>query len=180
MEMLNKLSRETQIILGAAVLYLIFSFLDWQQVSFLNVTAGRSEWVGIGIIAGLLVIALLIWEVIRALEVNITLGSLTPGLISAALALLLLLFTVITFLTHNEARHWPAWVGLLLSIVIAVAAFIRAKAEGVTMPDFKAMSAGGTHTHGTHTHGGTTTPPPAGTTPPPGETPGPGATTPGP
>jgi hypothetical protein len=176
MEMLNKLSRETQIILGAAVLYLIFSFLDWQQVSFLNVTAGRSEWVGVGIIAGLLVIALLVWEVVRALEVNIQLGSLTPGLISIALALLLLLFTVITFLTHNEARHWPAWLGLILSIVIAVFAFMRAKTEGVAMPDFKAMGSGG----GTHTHGGTT--PPAGgtTTPPPGETPGPGATTPGP
>jgi len=67
-------------------------------------------------------------------NVNIALGSLTPGLASVGLAMLLLVFTVITFLTHRTARHWPAFVGLILSIAIAVAAFKRAKGEGVEMP----------------------------------------------
>jgi hypothetical protein len=135
MDRFTKLPREMQVILGGGVLYLIFSFLDWQQVSFLSVTAGRSEWHGVGIIAGLLVIALLVWEALRLMQVKVSLGSmLTEGLVSVSLALLLLLFTVITFFSHNEARHWPAWIGLILSIVIALAALSRARSEGVQMP----------------------------------------------
>jgi hypothetical protein len=91
------------------------------------------------------VIALLVWEGVRLFEVKIEFGALTPGLVSVALALLLLLFTVITFLTHGTARHWPAWIGLLLSIVIAAAALMRAKAEGVQIPKMPSTpsSAGG-------------------------------------
>lgn len=140
MEMLKKLPREVQVVLGGGVLYLIFSFFDWQQVSFGPATAGVSEWHGVGFLAGLLVIALLLWELARLFQVNIQLGSVTPGLVSVGLALLLLLFTVITFLTHNELRHWPAWVGLVLSIVIAVAALARARTEGVQMPDLSAIA----------------------------------------
>jgi len=141
MDALTKLPREVQLILGGAVLYVIFSFFDWQQVSFAGISAGRTEWTGIGIIAALLAIVLLLWEASRAFEMKIQLGSFTPGLISAALALLLLVFTVITFLTHNEARHWPSWIGLILSIGIAAIAFQRAKVEGVEIPDMSAMSA---------------------------------------
>ena len=134
MDKLMKLSRETQAVLAGSVLYLIFSFFDWQQVSAFGVSVGRSEWNGIGVIAGLLVIVLLLWEAARLFEVKIELGSLNPGLLSVAVALLLLVFTVITFLSHSTARHWPAWIGLLLSIVIAAAAVMRGKAEGVEMP----------------------------------------------
>jgi hypothetical protein len=140
MEMLKKLPREVQVVLGGSVLYLIFSFFDWQQVSFGPVTAGITEWHGVGIIAGLLAIAILLWEAARLFQVTIPLGTVTPGLVSVALALLLLLFTVITFLTHNEARHWPSWIGLLLSIVIAAAAVALARKEGVQMPDMSAMT----------------------------------------
>ena len=135
MDAFMKLSREVQVVLGGAVLYIIFSFFDWQQVSAFGISAGLTEWHGIGVIAALLAIVLLAWEVGRVLQFKIELGSLTPGLISVGLALLLLLFTVITFLSHNEARHWPAWIGLLLSIVIAVFAFKRAQGEGVEMPN---------------------------------------------
>lgn len=134
MDRLTRLSRETQAVLAASVLYLIISFLDWQQVSFSIVTVGRSEWHGVGVVAGLLVIALLIWEAVRLLEVKLDLGGVTPGLVSVGLALLLLLFTLITFISHSTARHWPAWIGLLLSIVVAGAAVVRARAEGVELP----------------------------------------------
>lgn len=134
MDRFTKLPREMQVILAGSLLYLIFSFLDWQQVSFLNVTAGRSEWHGVGIIAGLLVVALLVWETLRLMQVKVELGPLTPGLLSVSLALLLLLFTVITFFSHSTARHWPAWIGLILSIVIALASLSRARTEGVQMP----------------------------------------------
>ena len=54
MDALMKLSREVQIVLGGAVLYVIFSFLDWQQVSFGGISAGLNEWHGIGVVAALL------------------------------------------------------------------------------------------------------------------------------
>ena len=139
MDMLSKLSRDAQIVLAGCVLYVIVSFLDWQQVSFLNVHAGISEWHGVGVVAGLLALALLVWEAARLFGARTELGPVTPGLGSVGLALLLLLFTVVTFLTHGTARHWPAWVGLLLAIAIAAFAVRRARAEGVEMPDLNAI-----------------------------------------
>ena len=159
MEMLKKLPRQAQVVLGAGVLYVIFSFFDWQQVSFGPVTAGVTEWHGIGVLAGLLAVTLLVWEGVRLFQPDIQLGSFTPGHISVGLALLLLIFTVITFLTHSTARHWPSWLGLLLSIVIAVAAFGRAKAEGVQMPDMSAMASKSDGGQGSG--GSSPTPPPA-------------------
>jgi hypothetical protein len=140
MDTFRKQPREVQIVFAGAVLYLIFSFLDWQQVSFAGVSAGLSEWHGVGVVAGLLAIAVLLWEGARLLGVMPQLGPITPGLGSIGLVLLLLLFTVITFLTHNEDRHWPSWIGLILSIVITVAAFGRARGEGVDVREFGAIA----------------------------------------
>ncbi|MFZ0343240.1 MAG: hypothetical protein WAL31_13020 [Gaiellaceae bacterium] len=138
MDVLTKLSRETQVVLGCAVLFLIISFLDWQQVSFSSAfgggAVGLSLWHGIGFVAGLLVIALLIWETVRLFEVNTPTGNVTEGHVSVALALALALFTVIAFFDKSAARHWPAWIGLILALVIAVAAVVRAREEGVQLP----------------------------------------------
>lgn len=134
MDSVKHLSREAQVVLGGGVLYLIVSFLDWQQVSAFGYTYGLSLWHGIGIVAGLLVVALLLWEAGRVFEVKVQLGTLSEGLVSVVLALLLALFTLIAFLDKGTARHWPAWIGLLLGLVIAVAAVARARAEGVEIP----------------------------------------------
>ena len=138
MDVFGKLSRDVQIVLGGAVLYVIFSFLDWQHASFSNgfitVSGGRDEWTGIGVLAGLLAFAVLAWELVRIFVPNIALGSLSPGLVSLVLAGLLALFTVIMFLTHTDHVYWPAFVGLILSLVIAWFAWMRAKGEGVEMP----------------------------------------------
>lgn len=134
MDQFKKLPRELQMVAGGSVLYVIFSFLDWQQVSFGGFTAGVDEWHGVGVVAGLLAFALLAWEAVRFFGLKIELGPLSPGLVSVSLALLLLVFTVITFLSHSTARHWPAWIGLILSIVVGVGALRRAKAEDVHLP----------------------------------------------
>jgi hypothetical protein len=149
-----KLARDAQIILGGALLLVILSFLDWQQVSAGPFTVGVTEWSGIGVLAALLALLLLAWEVGRVFKVNIPIGSLAPGLVSVGLALLLLVFTVITFLSHSVARHWPAWVGLIIAIVVAVFAFRRGKAEGVEMPNLSAMTSSGGHSGGGGASGG--------------------------
>jgi len=141
MDMLKKLSPPAQAVLGATVLYVIFSFFDWQQACFSSVCAGVSEWHGFGgTITALVALLLLAWEIVRLLNVKINLGGISNGLISLGLALLLLLLTIITFLTHNEARHWPAYIGLILAIVIGVAAFMRSKEEGVEMSEFGSLA----------------------------------------
>ena len=151
MEMLKQLPREVRIVLGGTALYLIASFLDWQQVTVGPFSAGVSEWHGIGIIAGLLAVVLLVWEGSRLLGMKIEVGSLSPGLISVGLALLLLLFTVITFLSHSSFRHWPEYAGLILSIVVGIAAMRRARSEGVEVPkNLAAATARRTDAGGTH------------------------------
>ncbi len=133
-DQLIALPRQAQFVLGGSLLYLLCSFLNWQQVSLLGVTAGASEWHGIGVLAGLLAVLVVLWEAARLFAVKIDLGSAEPGLISLALALLLALFTFITFLSHDQFRNWPEWLGLLLALVIAGAAIARARGEGVKLP----------------------------------------------
>jgi hypothetical protein len=141
MDMLKKLSMPAQVVLGGTVLYIIFSFFDWQQVCFGPACAGVSEWHGGGgTITVLSAFLLLAWEISRLLAVKIDVGGVSSGVISFGLTLLLLLLTIITFLTHNEARHWPAWIGLILAIGIAGAGYARSKEEGVEMSDFGALA----------------------------------------
>src|SRR6266536_1596546 len=79
MDMLKKLPREVQVVLGGSLLYLIFSFLDWQQVSFLGAHAGISEWHGVGVIAGLLALALLLWEGTRLFGARLDRARASPA-----------------------------------------------------------------------------------------------------
>jgi hypothetical protein len=121
-----ELGRGTQLLLVAGILLLIDSFLDWQQVSVVGISAGASMWHGVGVVAGLLLIALLVWEVaqvtgvVRNLELPVS-----AALISVALAVGTAVFTIIKFLVANEARHWPAWIGLILAVGIAVGGWLR-------------------------------------------------------
>ena len=134
MDGIKQLPREVQATLVCLILFIIFSFFDWQQVSVGPFTAGKTLWHGIGIITVLIAIAYLIWEIGRALQYNVNLGQVTPGMTSAGFAVALLIFTVITFFDWSDYRHWPAWIGLILLILITAAAFVRAKAEGVELP----------------------------------------------
>jgi hypothetical protein len=137
-----KMSREAQVVLVSAVLLLIISFFDWQQVSFMGISAGANAWHGIGVLAGLLTIALIAWEGMLLFGVKMSLGSVSEGLVSAGLALLVALLTVIYFLTHTDAQHWPAYLGLILAIAIAVAAVMRIRKEGVQMPAMASKPSG--------------------------------------
>lgn len=145
MDGFSKLSRETQVVLGGGVLLLILSFFDWQQVSFsfgtVGGTYGLNEWHGVGVLAALLVIAMLIWEVVHV-ATEIELGTVHSGLVSLVLVLLMALFTVIAFFDKGTARHWPAWIALIVTLVVLAAAIMRARAEGVPMPQAKPKPAG--------------------------------------
>ena len=125
-----ELSRGTKVLLVAGLLLLIDSFLAWQQVSVgagsFHVTASASMWHGVGVVAGLLVIALLIWEGLQLAGVLSQVQlPVSAVLISVGLAAATALFTIIKFLVANEARHWPSWLGLILAIAIAAGAWLK-------------------------------------------------------
>jgi hypothetical protein len=134
MDALMKLSREAQVVVVGAALYVILSFFHWQAYG----PFGLNEWHGFGgVVTALVGVALLVWEIGRMVDYKISLGGLPAGLVSLVLALALLVLTVITFLSHNEFRAWPAWIALIVSIVIAAAAVKRGKGEGVEVKDIQ-------------------------------------------
>jgi hypothetical protein len=126
------LSTGRQVLLVGGLLLFIDLFLDWQQVCANfgpagSVCGSRSGWHGIGILVGILTLLLIAWELVGALNVDLgdQFRNLPTALISVALAAAVALFVIIEFVTHNEARHWPAWVGLILGIVIAIGGWLR-------------------------------------------------------
>ncbi len=169
MERFNALSRGMQVMLVGSVLLLIDSFLDWQQVSGTvfgqDVSGGASGWHGIGFIMGILTIVLIAWIVVRLAAVKVDL-PVSDAMTGALLGFLILLFTVVKFFVDNEARHWPAWVGLILAIVIAVGAWWAVQeAGGVNTLKTEASGMQSSMSGGSSSGGESAAPPPA--APPP-------------
>jgi hypothetical protein len=130
MDKLSELSHGAKIVLGAAIAFLIVSFFNWQEVDLGPIgDAGVSMWNGVGWIAGLLAIALIVWQAIRLANIELEIGV-GPAMVTTALAVLLVIFTFIKFITDSEFRTFWAWLGLLLSIVIAVGAWLNLQASG--------------------------------------------------
>ena len=141
MEKLSDLSHGAKVVLGAAIAFLIVSFFNWQEVSadlgpIGSVEAGQSMWNGIGVIAGLLAIVLVVWHAIRLANINVEIGV-TPSMVTAALAVLLIVFTFIKFIADNEFRTFWAWLGLVLAIVVVVGAWMNMQAAGESLADVR-------------------------------------------
>jgi hypothetical protein len=126
------LSTATKVLLVAGVLMFIDLFFAWQKecvdTPIGDVCGTRSGWAGWGVLIGLLVIALIVWEGITLAGIASNLNvPVAASMVTAALAAAILLFTIIKFLADNEARSWPMWVGLLLAIAIAVGGWLKWK-----------------------------------------------------
>jgi len=131
---ISKLTHGAKLVLGASIAFLIVSIFNWQEVDIGIASAGVSMWHGWGVLAGLLAIAIIVWEGLRLAEMKIEIG-LTPAMVTAALAILLLVFTVLKFLVSNEFRTFWAWLGLLLAIFVAVGAWMNMQALGESISE---------------------------------------------
>lgn len=162
MDKLAELTHGAKVVLGAAIVFLILSFFNWQEVDLGAFgEAGVSMWHGVGWIAGLLAIAIIVWQAIRLANINLEIG-IGPAMVTAFLAVLLLLFTVIKFFADSEFRTWAAWVGLILAIVIAGGAWMNMQATGESISDLQKLGGGGTGgSGGGASGGGGTSPPPS-------------------
>ena len=118
----------------------------------------RAMWHGVGVIAGLLLLALIVWQAVRLANINLEVGV-TPSMITAALAVLLIVFTIIRFLASRTDRHavdrtfW-AWLGLILAIVIVVGAWMNMQAAGEGLADVRDRVSSMTAGSGVRLHAG--------------------------
>lgn len=141
MDQLKGLSLGRRIILGGAVLLLIDSFLDWQQVSFLGHSLGQSAWHGFwGVMIGLLTVVLILWVAARAFGVALP-ANVPDGIVTLAVAAVIVLFALIKIL-NDAAVHWPAYVGLILGVVVAGGAWLNFQASGESLPRMPMATAG--------------------------------------
>ena len=127
MDHMKGMSRSSHLLLWGGALLFIFLFFDWQQYCVPNTDAcvGQSGWHGWGVLVGILVIALVAWEIVQLVGVSLPELPVKAAMLSAGLAGGILLFTVIKFLVDNEFRHWPSWIGLILAILIAIGGWLR-------------------------------------------------------
>ena len=116
---------------------LIVSIFNWQSVDTVVGSVGVNMWHGWGVLAGLIAIAIIVWEGLRLANMKIEIG-LTPAMVTAALAILLLIFTVLKFLVSNEFRTFWAWLGLLLAVLVAVGAWVNMKQLGESVSEMGA------------------------------------------
>jgi hypothetical protein len=117
-------------------------------------------WHGLGFLVGILVLVLIVWELLDAFAPDTLRGMNLPGgLIALGLAGAILILTVIRVLTLDY-RHWPAWLGLILALIIGYGGWLRFQESGEALPSRASMGGGGTSA---------STPPPA-PPPPPADT----------
>jgi cation transport ATPase len=131
---ISKLSHGIKVVLGGSIAFLIVSIFNWQEIDLGVVSGGVSMWNGWGVLAGLLAIVIVVWEGLRLANVKLEIG-LTPAMVTSALAILLLFFTILKFLVSNEFRTVWAWIGLLLAVFVAVGAFMNMKELGHSFED---------------------------------------------
>jgi hypothetical protein len=142
--------------LGAAVLLFVDLFLPWVTASIsipdvIDQTESGNGWDGVGVLVGILALALIAWEVARLLGVVPRL-SVNYDLVTAVIAGLTALCTIIQFfraLTSggdvDEAEllggdidagaGYAAWIGLVLALVLAYVAYLAFTSESAVDAD---------------------------------------------
>jgi hypothetical protein len=148
MDKLSELSHGAKVVLGAAIALLVFSFFDWfkytgpgaDEAESLGADIGINMWNGVGWIAGLLLLGLIVWQAIRLANINVEIGV-TPSMVTAALAVLLVIFAFIRFIDKPGGdfvgRTFWAWLCLALAIVVVVGAWMNMQAAGEGLADVR-------------------------------------------
>jgi len=128
----GRLSMGSKGLLITGVLLFIDLFLPWQCVDlFGGLIPGQSGNIcvsgfnGFGVLVAILALALIVWEALLAAGVAINMGTTSPALIGAILGGATALFAIITFVSRLTGVAWGAFVGLLVALAMAYAAYIR-------------------------------------------------------
>jgi hypothetical protein len=149
MDKLAELNHGAKVVLGSAILLLIFSFFNWFEVDTPLGSAGESMWNGVGFIAGLLVIGVIVWQAVRLTNMNLEIGV-GPAMVTAVLSILVFIFVLIRFIDKPGGdlasdlidRTFWAWLGLILAIVLVAGAWANMKLAGESVSDLQKLGGG--------------------------------------
>lgn len=144
---MSKLSLASKIVLGGGVLLLIDSFLQWQRICFgaggFSACGGVSAWGGSGSWAGLLMgialIVLLIWEAVQLAGAagNLNL-PVSPSKASAYLGFAVVVFGVLKLIIVLTSPVKPSlfgWLGLVLILAVGYGSWMKfQEPEGAAAP----------------------------------------------
>jgi hypothetical protein len=141
---LSRMSTATKILLGGSLLYLIDSFLPWNRICFAGFCASANLWNGVGFIAALLAILILIMELLTVANVEVNIGDArSRSMIEAGLAGGVLLFTILKVIIDSEALSFGAWIGIILALAIAYGGYLRWTEAQVMAPPPGPTTSGG-------------------------------------
>jgi len=143
---IKNLPRNTQIMLGAAILAFIFTLLPFDGVHSHGFGVNRNAWHGFtGVVGSLLVLATLLLLLAQTFAPR-SLPE-TPAswnVVAVALSGLAALFFIIRWIslpsesafgiTISDSLQWGGYILILLCIVITVLAFLRVREAGEPMP----------------------------------------------
>lgn len=138
MDRLNALAPR-QLLLGAGVLMLVFTFLPWQSVSIFS----RNAWHGfLGIVMCLMIVALL--ALVAAKTFGVALPPVIPfGLTTLGLGAGILVFAVLKNIT-DEVSAWGSYLGMVVSAFVALGAWRVFAESGEKLPEsFQAATPSG-------------------------------------
>ncbi len=135
---ISGLTTASKIMLVSGILLLIDSFLSWQRVcvdfgDFGGGCAGASAWAGsgsfAGVIMGILLIVLVIWEVVQLANMagNIQIG-IPPTKGSAYLGFAVVGFGVLKFIIVLFSSVKPSlfgWIGLVLLVILGYGSWMK-------------------------------------------------------
>jgi len=140
-----KVTMASKIVMVAGILLLVDSFLSWQKVCIEGTVLGdicgsASAWGGngswAGVIMGILLIVLVIWEGIQLanMPMNLSIGV-TPSQGTAYLGFAVAVFGLLKFImavTNHGALG--AWIGLILILAIAYGSWMKLQEPEAAAP----------------------------------------------
>jgi hypothetical protein len=127
----RSLSTGTKVVLGSAILLLLVSFLNWQdvgEVAGLPVDVpGISAWHGFwGWMMGLLTIAMIVWVGLQVMSVSLPELPVPAKTITLGLGVLIFAFALIKNLADDYSTIW-SYIGVVLAAAVAVGAWLRSQ-----------------------------------------------------
>ena len=127
------LTTASKIMLVSGILLLIDSFLAWQSVCIVGICVSASAWGGsggfAGVIMGILLIVLVIWEVVQLgnMAGNLQIG-IPPTKGSAYLGFAVVVFGIlklIIVLTSSVKPSIFGWIGLVLLVILGYGSWMK-------------------------------------------------------
>ncbi len=145
-----KASTASTILLVGSLLYFVSLFFQWDASNCVNTRIGticgsvENGFTNVGILNTVIVIAIIVMEVVALADVRIDVGTPAQRMqVEASLAFALVFFTIIKILVNVDGIKLFAFVGLILSLVVAYGGYLRWEESRLTPPPLPPPGGGG-------------------------------------